>query len=155
MALAFAACNRGASDLEQTEFDLMAILVDGFDFDRHVIAEAHFAVRRFAAQTMLFLAVLPVVAADRGDGHHALNENRVQLDEDTKSLLDDTMTRMLPGRTAIFLPHRISTIRSCDKLFLLHKGRIVATGIHKELLSQNQLYRHLHYLEFNEVAESV
>ena len=84
-----------------------------------------------------------------------IEEPETQLDEDSKSLLDDTMARMLPGRTAIFIPHRISTIRSCDKLFLLHRGRVVATGIHKELLSQNQLYRHLHYLEFNEVAEQV
>ena len=30
---------------------------------------------------------------------------------------------------------------------------VVASGIHKELLSQNQLYRHLHYLEFNEIEE--
>jgi ABC-type multidrug transport system fused ATPase/permease subunit len=65
------------------------------------------------------------------------------------------MSRLLPGRTTIFLPHRISTIRSCDKLFLLHKGRVVASGVHKELLSQNPLYRHLHYLEFNEIAEQI
>jgi ATP-binding cassette subfamily B protein len=84
-----------------------------------------------------------------------IEEPETPLDEDMKSLLDDTMTRMLPGRTAIFLPHRISTIRSCDKLFLLHKGRVVASGVHKELLAQNPLYRHLHYLEFNEIAEQV
>ncbi len=84
-----------------------------------------------------------------------IEEPETPLDEDSKSLLDDTMTRLLPGRTAIFLPHRISTIRSCDKLVLLHKGRVAATGIHKELLSQNPLYRHLHYLEFNEIAEQV
>ena len=84
-----------------------------------------------------------------------IEEPETQLDEDSKSLLDDTLARMLPGRTAIFIPHRISTIRSCDKLFLLHRGRVVATGVHKELLSQNPLYRHLHYLEFNEIAEQV
>jgi ATP-binding cassette subfamily B protein len=75
------------------------------------------------------------------------------LDDDTKSLLDDTLTRFLPGRTAIFLPHRISTIRSCDRIYLLHNGRIGAEGIHRELLAGNPLYRHLHYLEFAEVAE--
>ena len=53
----------------------------------------------------------------------------------------------------IFLPHRISTIRSCDVLFLLNKGRMTASGVHKELLAQNPLYRHLHYLEFNEMDE--
>ncbi|HEY7309882.1 MAG TPA: ABC transporter ATP-binding protein [Gemmataceae bacterium] len=84
-----------------------------------------------------------------------IEEPEAALDEDTKSLLDDTLTRVLPGRTAIFLPHRISTLRSCDRIHLLHKGRIVASGAHKELLGSNQLYRHLHYLEFSEMADVV
>ena len=84
-----------------------------------------------------------------------VEEPQDALDEETKALLDDTWTRVLPGRTVIFLPHRISTIRSCDTLYVLHKGRIVASGIHKELLGQNPLYRHLHYLEFNEMVEQI
>jgi ATP-binding cassette subfamily B protein len=77
------------------------------------------------------------------------------IDDDIKALLDDTFGRILPGRTAIFLPHRVSTIRSCDQIFLLHKGRVQAAGPHRELLSQNELYRHLHYIEFHELAEQV
>jgi ATP-binding cassette subfamily B protein len=84
-----------------------------------------------------------------------IEEPEQQLDEDTKSQLDDTMSRILEGRTVIFLPHRISTIRSCDQILFLHKGRIEATGIHRELLSSSPVYRHLHYLEFAEVAEQV
>jgi ATP-binding cassette subfamily B protein len=81
-----------------------------------------------------------------------IEEPTIALDEDTKSLLDDTYARVLPGRTAIFLPHRLSTIRSCDRVFLLYNGKIEATGDHRELLAQNELYRHLQYLEFNEFA---
>jgi ATP-binding cassette subfamily B protein len=77
------------------------------------------------------------------------------LDDDTKALLDDTFARILPGRTTIFLPHRVSTIRACDQIFLLHKGRVQAAGPHRELLSQNELYRHLHYIEFHEFAEQL
>jgi ATP-binding cassette subfamily B protein len=84
-----------------------------------------------------------------------IEEPEQPLDEDTKSQLDDTMLRILPGRTVLFLPHRISTIRSCDQVLLLHKGRIEAVGVHRELLSGNPLYRHLHYLEFAEIAEQV
>ena len=84
-----------------------------------------------------------------------IEEPAGELDEETKDLLDDTMARVLPGRTTIFLPHRISTIRSCDKLILLHHGRVEATGIHKDLLGSNPLYRHLHYLEFNEIDEQM
>ncbi|MFN4258111.1 MAG: ABC transporter ATP-binding protein [Gemmataceae bacterium] len=74
------------------------------------------------------------------------------LDEDTKTMLDDTYMRVLPGRTTIFLPHRLPTIRSCNLVFLLHEGKIEATGEHRELLQENELYQHLHYLEFNMFA---
>lgn len=84
-----------------------------------------------------------------------LEEPEEGLDDETKNLLDDTLARFLPGRTVLFLPHRVSTIRSCDRIFLLHNGKLEASGIHKELLTQNRLYRHLHYIEFNEVAEVV
>src|SRR5438552_11760935 len=84
-----------------------------------------------------------------------VEEPATTLDDDIKALLDDTFTRILPGRTTIFLPHRVSTVRSCDQIFLLHKGRVQAAGPHRELLSQNELYRHLHYLEFHELAEQV
>jgi ATP-binding cassette subfamily B protein len=84
-----------------------------------------------------------------------IEEPMAALDEDTKSLVDDTYARILPGRTVIFLPHRISTIRSCDRVFLLHKGRVEAAGEHRELLTQSDLYKHLHYMEFNEFAEQL
>jgi ATP-binding cassette subfamily B protein len=81
-----------------------------------------------------------------------IEEPTIALDDDTKSLLDDTYARVLPGRTTIFLPHRLSTIRACDRVFLLYNGKIEAAGDHRELLTQNELYRHLQYLEFNEFA---
>ncbi len=84
-----------------------------------------------------------------------LEEPDEGLDEEAKSLIDDALARFLPGRTVIFLPHRVSTIRSCDRIFVLHNGRLEASGVHKELLAQNRLYRHLHYIEFNEMAEVV
>jgi len=81
-----------------------------------------------------------------------IEEPQSALDDDTKALLDDTFARVLPGRTVILLPHRLSTIRSCDRVLLVYNGRIEAAGEHRELLAQNELYRHLQYLEFNEFA---
>jgi ATP-binding cassette subfamily B protein len=74
------------------------------------------------------------------------------LDEATKAIVDDTFARFLSGRTVIFLPHRLSTIRGCDCVYLLHQGKIVGSGDHRELLTTSELYRHLQYLEFNEFA---
>jgi ABC-type multidrug transport system fused ATPase/permease subunit len=84
-----------------------------------------------------------------------IEEPTAALDDDTKALLDDTFARIMPGRTVIFLPHRVGTIRSCDRVFLLLKGRIEAAGEHRELLAQSDLYKHLHYLEFNEFVEQL
>jgi ATP-binding cassette, subfamily B, bacterial len=84
-----------------------------------------------------------------------LEEPDVELDDDSKNLLDDTLARIVPGRTVIFLPHRISTLRSCNTIHLLNKGQLAASGTHKELLKSSKLYRHLYYLEFNEMDEQV
>jgi ATP-binding cassette, subfamily B, bacterial len=84
-----------------------------------------------------------------------IEEPPVTLDDGTKALIDDTMQRILPGRTAIFLPSRLSTIRNCDQVFLLHQGRIIASGDHRELLATCDLYKHLQYMQFNEFAGTV
>lgn len=74
------------------------------------------------------------------------------LDDDTKGMIDDTLQRVLPGRTVIYLPHRLTTIRGCDQIFLLYQGKLEASGDHRELLNSSELYRHLQYMEFNEYA---
>jgi ATP-binding cassette subfamily B protein len=84
-----------------------------------------------------------------------IEEPATTMDDETKDLLDDTFARILAGRTVLFLPHRISTIRNCDRIYLLHKGKVEAAGAHRELLAHNDLYRHLHYIEFNELAEEI
>jgi ATP-binding cassette subfamily B protein len=77
------------------------------------------------------------------------------LDDDTKALLDDTFNRILPGKTVFFLPHRISTLRQCDRIVLLHNGTIEAIGDHRELVRNSSLYKHLYYLEFNAFADQM
>jgi ATP-binding cassette subfamily B protein len=85
---------------------------------------------------------------------YIIEEPAEHLDDDTKDLVDDTLARVLPGKTVIYLPHRMSTLRECDRIYLLHEGRIVAAGEHRELMNENELYRHLYYLEFNPFAEA-
>lgn len=85
---------------------------------------------------------------------YVIEEPAEHLDEDTKDLVDDTLARVLPGKTVIFLPHRMHTLRACDKIYLLHEGKVVAAGEHRELMNDSELYRHLYYLEFNPFAEA-
>lgn len=86
---------------------------------------------------------------------YIIEEPATQLDDDTKDLVDDALDRVLPGKTVVYLPHRVSTLRHCDQLYLLHEGAFVASGDHRELITENELYRHLYYLEFNPFAEKV
>jgi ATP-binding cassette subfamily B protein len=65
------------------------------------------------------------------------------MDEDTLALLDDTITRVAPGRTIIFLAQRLSTLRHVNRVFLLKNGHIEASGSHSDLWRDNDLYRRL------------
>jgi ATP-binding cassette subfamily B protein len=89
----------------------------------------------------------------RDPAFYIIEEPPSLLDDDTKALLDDTFTRILTEKTVLFLPHRVSTIRSCDRVFLLHNGQVEAAGDHREMLTRSELYRHLNYLEFNAFAD--
>lgn len=64
-------------------------------------------------------------------------------DEDTLALLDDTLERIRHGRTILFLANRVSTLRSVDRVFLLKKGKLDASGHHQELWQSNGVYRRL------------
>ncbi len=81
-----------------------------------------------------------------------IEEPTVPLDEDTKNLIDDTVGRIAQGRTLILLPHRLSTIRSCQQIVLLHNGRVETIGNPRQLQNDSKLFRHLQYLEFNQFA---
>jgi ABC-type multidrug transport system fused ATPase/permease subunit len=81
-----------------------------------------------------------------------IEEPDVALDDDIKHLIDDTIDRLAPGRTLIFLPHRLSTIRRCDQVIVLNAGRVDAVGPPREVHGQSKLYRHIQYVEFNQFA---
>jgi ABC-type multidrug transport system fused ATPase/permease subunit len=81
-----------------------------------------------------------------------IEEPNVSLDDDTKHLIDDTIARLAQNRTLIILPHRLSTIRSCEQIIVLHNGRIESVGQPRQLQTESKLYRHLQYVEFNQFA---
>jgi ATP-binding cassette, subfamily B, bacterial len=85
---------------------------------------------------------------------YIIEEPAHPFDETNKAVIDDSLARVLPGKTVIFLAHRISTIRSCDLVYLIHKGQVEAAGEHRDLLARSELYKHLHYMEFNEFAKA-
>ena len=78
-----------------------------------------------------------------------IEEPATPMDADTKSLLDDTYDRITTGRTVLFLPNRLSTVRRADRVVLVHDGQVAETGRHEDLVRTNELYRHWEYTRFN------
>ena len=79
-----------------------------------------------------------------------IEEPQCDFDDDTKQLLDDAYQRIMPGRTVVFLPNRLSTLKRVDQVIMLSNGQLVAQNAQSELLSLSPLYRHWEYLHFNE-----
>jgi ATP-binding cassette, subfamily B, bacterial len=72
-----------------------------------------------------------------------LDEPTSSLDALSEETVFDALRRLRVGRTTIVIAHRLSTIRDADRILVLHEGRIMAQGTHKELLLSNDLYRRM------------
>jgi ABC-type multidrug transport system fused ATPase/permease subunit len=79
-----------------------------------------------------------------------IEEPTEALDDDTKSLLDDSYSRIARGRTVVFLPNRLSTLRRSDSVVFLHRGKVEAHGSYQELVKSSSLFRHWEYMHFNQ-----
>ena len=75
---------------------------------------------------------------------YLLDDTFSALDLKTDAAVRAAMYRELAGRTIVVVAQRISTIMSADQIVVLDKGRIIATGTHKELLSSCGVYREIY-----------
>ena len=73
-----------------------------------------------------------------------LDEATSALDTESEALVQDALSHLMRGRTTLIIAHRLATIQSADKIFVMESGRIVESGNHVELLqSETGLYRKL------------
>ena len=72
-----------------------------------------------------------------------LDEPTSSLDAISEAAVFGALKRLRAGRTTLVIAHRLSTIRDADRILVLHDGRIVAQGTHRELLLGNELYRRM------------
>ncbi|RIL02574.1 MAG: antibiotic ABC transporter ATP-binding protein [Proteobacteria bacterium] len=76
-----------------------------------------------------------------------LDEATSSVDPETELLVQRGIHALLEGRTAIVIAHRLSTIQDVDRIHVLHKGRIVESGSHDELLARRGAYHRLYRLQ--------
>lgn len=77
-----------------------------------------------------------------------LDEATANIDTITESLIQEALTHLLHGRTAIVIAHRLSTVRNADWVYVLNKGKIMEQGTHAALIKQKGLYAQLYERQF-------
>jgi len=77
-----------------------------------------------------------------------LDEATSSVDPVTEGRIQEALAGILPGRTALVVAHRLSTVLSADRIIVMHKGKVRETGTHGELLAAGGIYRRLYALQF-------
>ena len=79
-----------------------------------------------------------------------LDEATSSIDTQTEQLIQDAIEHILTDRTSFLIAHRLSTIRRADLILVVHDGRIVEQGTHRELLMKKGYYHELYSKQFAE-----
>lgn len=77
-----------------------------------------------------------------------LDEATSSVDSETEELIQNAIDKMMEGRTAIVIAHRLATIQKADKIMVLDKGEIKESGSHDELLKLGGYYNTLYEMQF-------
>lgn len=91
--------------------------------------------RQRVALARAFLADAPILILD---------EATSSLDSESEALIQEAMERLMQGRTAIVIAHRLSTVRSLDRILVFERGRVAEEGNHASLVRRpGGIYRGL------------
>lgn len=72
-----------------------------------------------------------------------LDEATSALDSEVEAVIQESLTRLMKGKTVLAIAHRLSTIAAMDRLIVMQDGKIVESGTHQELLTLRGLYYRL------------
>lgn len=79
-----------------------------------------------------------------------LDEATSSVDSETEAIIQQAVLRLTSNRTSLIIAHRLSTIKNCDRILVLHNGRLIEQGTHQQLLAANGHYHKLYQLQFSQ-----
>tara|TARA_B100000683_G_scaffold55339_1_gene52997 strand:- start:3136 stop:4962 length:1827 start_codon:yes stop_codon:yes gene_type:complete len=72
-----------------------------------------------------------------------LDEATSALDSESEKLVQNALENLMKNKTSLVIAHRLSTIQKADKIIVLDKGKIIESGVHKELMKNDGIYSNL------------
>ena len=87
-----------------------------------------------------------------------LDEATANIDSHTERYIQEALAKLLEGRTAIVIAHRLATVRRADRIIVLRDGRVIETGPHAALIAARGLYAQLYalnYASFDDIPDEL
>ena len=70
------------------------------------------------------------------------------MDTRTERAIQASLEKLCRGRTTIMIAHRLSTLRDCEKLYVIEHGSVAESGTHAQLIRQKGIYFKLYTLQY-------
>ena len=69
------------------------------------------------------------------------------LDNESQSIIKESIDKLAANHTVIIVAHRLSTIMDADIIYVVHNGKVIDSGTHKELMKSSRQYKKLYEIE--------
>jgi len=142
----------GRDEISQSEIERAATAVEAHRFIERLPEGYATEVRERG--TNLSAGQRQLLSFARALAHRAdvlvLDEATSSIDTETETLIQKGIQVLMEGKTALVIAHRLSTIEDVDRIYVLHRGRLVESGSHDDLLAERGIYHRLYRLQYAE-----